>query len=107
MARKLASDPERFRQDAYRKRNRTNQKKWRTNRRAVLDALKAGKPCADCKVEYPPVVMDWDHVPERGQKAFGIGRMSMFKIERILAEIAKCDLVCANCHRMRTARRRG
>lgn len=66
---------------------------------AVIAAAKQ-VPCADCGESYPPFVMDFDH---RGDKEFDIGmaptRVSM---SRLLAEIAKCDVVCANCHRFRT-----
>ncbi len=50
--------------------------------------------------------MDFDHV--RGEKLFGIveARGSAIAWQTVLNEIAKCDLVCANCHRMRTYIRR-
>ena len=70
-----------------------------------LASVKAG-PCADCGHTYPPVVMDFDHVPERGVKLRAIARMWSRSKEAIVAEIAKCDLVCANCHRLRTWARR-
>jgi len=64
------------------------------------------RACADCGVQYPAVVMDFDHV--RGQKRFNLSKavQSPFSLtfEEIRAEIAKCDVVCANCHRIRTAR---
>ena len=60
-------------------------------------------PCADCKQTFDPVCMDFDHLPEF-KKSFGIAhmirrRMAWSKIE---TEIAKCEVVCANCHRLRT-----
>jgi len=63
--------------------------------------------CVDCRKKYPPIVMDFDHV--RGRKFFTIGDAAIQRTigrERILREIAKCDLVCSNCHRLRTGRRR-
>lgn len=59
-------------------------------------------PCADCGVSYPSYVMDFDHV--RGVKEFEIGksRTPIKSPDKIRAEIAKCDIVCANCHRERT-----
>ena len=66
---------------------------------AWIDLLKAA-PCLDCSRTYPPVAMDFDHV--RGEKVSGIARMWSWRRERVLAELAKCDLVCANCHRVRT-----
>jgi hypothetical protein len=70
---------------------------------AWLDSLKEGRPCADCGQVYPPYVMEWDHLPGV-EKTLVLGntRGSAHGKERILAEIAKCELVCANCHRERT-----
>ena len=70
---------------------------------AFVTALKQ-KPCMDCGVQYPHYVMDFDH-RDRGTKLTNISRMVSFHSyskDKILAEIDKCDLVCANCHRIRT-----
>ena len=75
---------------------------YRERRRALIDSFKA-KPCADCEETFPPVCMDFDHV--RGVKLFTIGDRSGRSLEAILDEIAKCDVVCANCHRVRTQER--
>jgi len=61
-------------------------------------------PCADCKQEYPPEAMDFDHVPGRGGKLGSVA--SRVTLRAVLAEARKCDVVCANCHRVRTMRRR-
>ena len=59
------------------------------------------RPCMDCGIQYPPHVMDFDHV--RGKKDFYIGQFGRSKSTSCLqAEIEKCDVVCANCHRLRT-----
>ena len=72
----------------------------RAKKRAFIYEAK-NRPCADCKVSYPPYVMDFDHV--RGEKEFGIGdNIINVSWERLIAEVAKCDVVCANCHRIRT-----
>ena len=61
-------------------------------------------PCADCG-ETDPVVLEFDHLRD---KAFDIGQSLPYRSwNAILAEIAKCEVVCANCHRRRTARRAG
>jgi len=72
--------------------------------RAWIDSLKAGQPCLDCGDSFPPFVMEYDHV--QGDKRFGIGKMMNHKSERVLAEMAKCDLVCCACHRVRSHARR-
>ncbi|MCZ2109493.1 MAG: HNH endonuclease [Dehalococcoidia bacterium] len=71
---------------------------YRKSRRAWIDSLK-DKPCARCGNSYPPVAMDFHHRdPET--KEFNIGPAIRYGKERILAEIAKCDLLCAVCHRL-------
>lgn len=78
-------------------------KEYRGKRGELFRSLKS-KPCADCGVSYGPHVMDFDHV--RGEKEYNIGNMQHYSLQRLLDEIAKCDLVCANCHRERTYQRR-
>ena len=73
------------------------------NYRAILDAAK-NKPCIDCGIKYDPWVMDFDHL---ANKEFTISDKSAqgYSIKKLLAEIAKCDVVCSNCHRIRTHKR--
>lgn len=75
-----------------------------TAHRAFIDALKKDLPCLDCKQVFSPYVMEYDHV--RGSKRFSIGKMANHKRERVLEEISKCELVCCNCHRIRSHNRR-
>lgn len=81
----------------------TNEKKQRSKQ--YVDALKSAHPCADCGDFFPPCVMDYDHV--RGEKRYKISDLVRggFPISTIDEEISKCDLVCANCHRIRTNQR--
>jgi hypothetical protein len=59
-------------------------------------------PCEDCG-ESDPVVLEFDHL---GDKLFDIGAALPYRSwQSILEEIAKCDVVCANCHRRRTYKR--
>ena len=60
-------------------------------------------PCTDCHGTFPPECMDFDHV--RGIKLREVSKMCNYSVENILAEVAKCDLICANCHRIRTKKR--
>jgi hypothetical protein len=59
------------------------------------------KPCADCKDRFEHWQMDFDHRVQADKK-FNISQPGARSIKNILEEIAKCDLVCANCHRSRT-----
>ena len=69
-------------------------------KRSYIDEIKA-KPCMDCGKSFPPYVMDFDH-RDRVEKKFNISIMILQGWERIQAEVEKCDVVCANCHRIRT-----
>ncbi|MGA8219415.1 MAG: hypothetical protein WB771_12695 [Solirubrobacterales bacterium] len=61
-------------------------------------------PCADCG-ESDPLVLEFDHLRD---KRFEItNQFASRNWQEILDEIAKCDVVCANCHRRRTASRAG
>ena len=68
-------------------------------RRRLIIGLKA-VPCADCLGVFHYCQLDFDHV--RGVK---LGSVSQMKSRQaILDEAAKCEVVCANCHRKRTQR---
>lgn len=61
------------------------------------------RPCTDCNVKYPYYVMQFDHLGLE-EKAFDISRLPSKKA--IDTEVKKCELVCANCHAVRTFQRR-
>ena len=82
-----------------------SQRKHYAAQSMYLDQIK-DRPCADCGQWYPPYVMDLDHV--RGEKSRAVRKMvGKVGMQRLVAEVAKCDVVCANCHRIRTHARRG
>ena len=71
----------------------------------MLGKMKEDSGCVDCNTKYPFYVLDFDH--SRGNKVSNIGQMlDCFTIEDILKEVAKCDIVCSNCHRVRTYTRK-
>jgi hypothetical protein len=77
-------------------------KKWRKTFCNWVDTLKMA-PCVDCKIQYPPYVMDFDHLHD---KEFTISSVKADKgKQKVLDEIKKCELVCSNCHRIRTHKR--
>jgi hypothetical protein len=73
-------------------------------RTAYLMKYFSTHPCCDCG-ETDPLVLEFDHLRD---KRFNIGSALPYRNwESILAEIEKCEVVCANCHRRRTGRRLG
>lgn len=70
-------------------------------KKAWVAALKEASPCVDCGVSYPARVMHYHHV-DPSTKAHGISHLARNAgRRRILDEIAKCVLLCANCHALR------
>ncbi len=86
--------------EVYRAKNRRKKEKLKV----ILREYKA-KPCADCGLEFPFYVMDFDHREGEIKHSSVSNLVAWMNVERLLAEIAKCDVVCANCHRIRTYER--
>lgn len=74
----------------------------------LRDKLKS-VPCSDCLNTFDPVCMDFDHRP--GENKCGVlGTMfasPSIPIDELIKEVEKCDVVCSNCHRLRTKKRGG
>jgi hypothetical protein len=91
----------------YWRRTRERRIRMRKSRRRDLVAwsrtLKEGVPCADCGGVYHPAAMQWDH-GHRADKLDDVSNLVRrgFSREAIAAEVSKCELVCANCHAVRT-----
>ena len=84
---------------------RAQKKSWERNQKFMGDYL-ATHPCVDCG-NTDIRLLDFDHITN--DKQYGIGTMvsTTFSIARIEAEIAKCEVRCANCHRLKTWERLG
>ena len=74
-------------------------KRYHTRKDLVKKAK--DKPCMDCGNKYPYFVMDFDH-RDPSLKKFNISQSLNRSNKDVFEEIAKCDVVCANCHRLRT-----
>ena len=82
----------------YRRRRYAQRKAW-------MNTIKLDRGCDVCGYRTSPAALDWDHLP--GQiKSFQISQAWSRSEKALLAEIAKCRLVCANCHRQDTNERR-
>lgn len=78
---------------AYRKRNQD----WLTE-----EKLRRG--CVDCGYKANAVALDFDHLPGCVKK-FDLAQAQSRSLNLVMAEAKKCEVVCANCHRVRTAAR--
>ena len=75
--------------------------RWKT-RRFVYDYLLT-HPCVDCS-EKDPIVLEFDHITNN--KSYDISKMinNRWSPQKVLEEINKCQVRCANCHRKKTAK---
>lgn len=110
MNRKSTKWPNGFDRKVYMKewhaapKNKADQEKVRKERqirnRKIIDQAK-NKPCMDCGKSFPSCCMDFDH-RDKTTKLRAVAKLLSASLSYLLREIAKCDVVCANCHRIRT-----
>jgi hypothetical protein len=76
-----------------------NRARRRSQRQAFINGLKLASGCVDCGYAEHAVALDFHHTAD--DKTYSVSRMTLFSEERIMQEVAKCEVVCANCHRIR------
>jgi hypothetical protein len=72
--------------------------------RFYIQQIKIERGCTDCGFDSHPAALDFDHLPGT-VKRYRVNTMAGMRRDLIDAEIAKCEVVCANCHRIRTSTR--
>lgn len=77
---------------------------WRRRNKRKLVEAHGGK-CLDCNLEFPYFIFEFDH-RDPAQKSFAVTGKGTIAYARQLEESMKCDLLCPNCHRMRTHKQR-
>lgn len=83
----------------YLDRNRMNRAKLRK----YVSDIKSSTPCKDCGKQYPHYVMDFDHLSDK--RGLINDFVLRYNLKELDLEIAKCEVVCSNCHRERSYRR--
>jgi len=78
-------------------------RKFQQKRRQFLNDYKLEKGCTDCGFKEHPAALHFDHV--KGEKKFNVSQDPKRSMEDLLVEIEKCEVVCANCHSIRTSER--
>jgi uncharacterized protein (UPF0335 family) len=80
--------------------NKEKNKTYRQKVREYVQEQKSSSPCMDCGIKYPYYVMEYDHL---GDKINSVSHISSRgTLNQVIEEINKCDLVCSNCHKIRT-----
>lgn len=81
--------------------DKSNPNKTRIANRKLLYQYLSNNSCTDCG-EDNPIVLEFDH-KDPSVKEYNISNMMGYSWSKIQLEIDKCEVVCANCHRKRTA----
>jgi len=74
----------------------------RTLQKRKLWDIKEASGCVDCGEKYPHFMLDFDHLP--GQEKIGnvSDVLANYSWDRAMKELEKCEVVCSNCHKLRT-----
>lgn len=106
-------DKSKYKTEAYREYMRSYQRSWHQRNKAkriakiyerkerlweFYEQLKTTSKCAYCEENHPATLQFHHRDPEK--KEFNIGQAFRegYSIERIKKELAKCTILCANCH---------
>lgn len=75
-------------------------KSYQKARKDFVNEIKIKKGCSVCGYNAHPAALDFNHT--QGDKKFNISQDSKVAMQKLLAEIDKCEILCANCHRVHT-----
>ena len=79
---------------------RTNRN--RTIKKRELWDYKESIGCVDCGEKYPHYMLEFDHLPVYDKIDSPTQIVHKYGIKKALEEVSKCDVVCANCHKIRS-----
>jgi hypothetical protein len=105
MAREPSTNPRYEYQRAWNEANHATLKARQLERYAIfrkfVDDYKLERGCIDCGYKANPAALDLDH-RDPSDKRTNVATMVTYDRALLLAELAKCDVRCANCHRIKT-----
>lgn len=87
--------------DLYKKRAMDGKRKAYIRNTKFVKEYLSTHPCVDCGNDNI-LVLEFDHVTGNKLKAISIMVRNGSSIKKIKEEITKCEVRCANCHRIRT-----
>lgn len=73
-------------------------------RTELVNIIKLMSQCVDCGYDKHPVALEFDHIPGT-IKLNNVASLVRGGLKKLFEEIDKCEVVCANCHRIRTTER--
>lgn len=73
---------------------------FQQTRRDLINKIKLDRGCSICGYNAHAAALDFNHI--NGDKKFSISQDTKKAMSKLLAEIDKCEILCANCHRIHT-----
>ena len=77
----------------------------RTKLKRQLWNIKEKSGCVDCGEKYPHYMLDFDHIPGFEKIGNVADVVTNYSWKKGMEELEKCEIVCANCHRIRSYQR--
>lgn len=77
--------------------------KRRLRRRAKIEALKLKLGCCQCGYKDHPHALQWDHI-DPSTKSDNVPQYYAGGLKRLFKEIRKCQVLCANCHSIKSVK---
>ena len=74
-------------------------------KKKIVREYKMSKGCSVCGYNEASEALDLDHI-DRADKEFNLAKAHLYSYDRIQKELAKCVVLCANCHRIKTLEER-
>lgn len=81
----------------YMKKNTACARAIASRNREIIDSFKIERGCSVCG-ETHPAVLDLHH-RDPSEKKYGVGALISKRVDVVMAELEKCDVLCSNCHR--------
>lgn len=81
--------------------NLSANKVFKSKKQKIINELKKSQ-CLDCKQKFSTECMDFDHVRGKKYRQIAVLVGAGHSVKKLLYEVSKCDLICSNCHRIRT-----
>jgi hypothetical protein len=69
-------------------------------RKRWIDVIKMSSGCVQCGYKKHPAALDFNHIDPTTKKFLIPQRLAATKLTRLFSEIRKCEILCANCHRI-------
>ena len=88
--------------EGQKEKTRSRTRDIRAGNALKIRQIKEESGCVDCGEKYPHFMLEFDHLPGHEKLGNPVSLGRKYSWQKALEEIAKCEIVCANCHKIRS-----